>query len=199
MINIGFLLLAAGGSSRLGRAKQLLEWQGKTLLTHALDKAADLNFSQRLVVYGARKLEMERHLDQMDIPIVYNPDWSKGMSTSIKKGLETLLENQADLAAIFLCLVDQPLINQDHIKSMLGLHETYPQAIISAAYQDTFGVPAIFPKAFFPALKMLEEQGGAKKIIKKYQNSVISFPCPEAAFDVDTETDYAHLLKLKLH
>ncbi|MEM6376749.1 MAG: nucleotidyltransferase family protein, partial [Bacteroidota bacterium] len=67
--------------------------------------------------------------------------------------------------------------------------------IISAAYQDTLGVPAIFPKTYFQDLKMLQEQAGAKKIIKKYQNFVIPFPCPEAAFDIDTEADYTHLLK----
>ncbi|MEM6379696.1 MAG: nucleotidyltransferase family protein, partial [Bacteroidota bacterium] len=121
MLNVGLVLLAAGNSSRLGRAKQLLEWQGKTLIRHALDQSNDLAFSQRLVVYGARKLEIEPQLKQLAVPNTYNPDWSKGMSASIKKGLEVILKKQADLTAIFLCLVDQPFINRSHLQSMLEL------------------------------------------------------------------------------
>ncbi len=196
MPNIGLILLAAGSSSRLGRAKQLLDWKGESLLAHSLGQSSGLALSQRLVVYGARRLEIEPHLEQLEVPTTFNPDWRSGMGSSIKSGLKAILELQADLEGILFCLVDQPLISKQQFQSMLSVHQAHPLSIISASYNGTFGVPVIFPKGFFSALMALNEQAGAKKIIKKYQNQVILFPCPEAAFDIDTEADYSHLLSL---
>lgn len=195
MSNIAFVLLAAGSSSRLGRAKQLLTWKGKSLLEHRLEQSEGLDLSFRLLVYGARKSTIEGHLVGLKIPLVYNPDWANGMGSSIQTGVQEALSLEPDLEAVLLCLVDQPLVNQAHFASLIELHKAHPTSIIAASYQNVLGVPAIFPKAFFPDLMTLQEQAGAKKIIKKYQNQVIPFPCPEAAFDIDTEADYTHLLK----
>lgn len=196
MPNIGLILLAAGNSSRLGRAKQFLDWHGKSLLAHTLDQTNDLKLVQRLVVYGARKLEMERHLKALQVSHVYNPNWSTGMGSSIRTGLQAILDTGDELEAVLLLIVDQPLLKKHHLESILALHQAHPNRIIAASYQDTFGVPAIFPKSYFSALMTLKEQAGAKKILKKYQNQLIPFPCPEAAFDIDTEADYSHLFNL---
>lgn len=197
MSKIGLVILAAGNSSRLGRAKQLLDWKGQSLLAHSLGQSSGLELSQRLVVYGARSVEIEPHLKQLEVPTAFNPDWSSGMGSSIRSGLQAILELQADLEAILFCLADQPLIGKHHFQSMLNVRQVHPGFIISASYKSTLGVPVIFPKVFFPALMALNEQAGAKKIIKKYRDQVIPFPCPEAAFDIDTEADYAHLLSLQ--
>jgi molybdenum cofactor cytidylyltransferase len=127
--------------------------------------------------------------------MVYNPDWATGMGSSIRIGVKEILTKQADLEAILLLLVDQPLIQVSQLQTMLNLHQKNPTAIIAAAYKSTLGVPALFPKYFFPSLIDLKEQVGAKKIIKKFQDQVIPFSCPEAAFDIDTEADYKHLLR----
>lgn len=191
---IGGVILAAGASSRLGRAKQLLEYQGEKLIDRMVGLFTKLPLSEICVVYGARRAEIEPVITQLSVSTAYNPDWSKGMAGSLQAGLKTLLALNADLPAVLIALVDQPLLTKAHFSAMLEMHRANPESIIAAAYEDTQGVPAIFPSRFFPELLSQKTQVGAKKLIKIYADQVISFPCQEAAFDIDTEADYQRLL-----
>jgi molybdenum cofactor cytidylyltransferase len=192
----GGIVLAAGASSRLGRAKQLLEYKGERLIDRMVGLFSKLPLDECCVVYGARRAEMEPVITQLSVATAYNPDWSTGMAGSLQTGLKTLLELDANLSAILIALVDQPLLTITHFSAMLELHRVNPNSIIAAAYEDTQGVPAIFPSTFFPELLSQKVAVGAKKIIKKYADQVISYSCPEAAFDIDTEADYQRLLSL---
>lgn len=188
------LILAAGASSRLGRAKQLLAYQGETLLDRTVGFFTALPLSDFCLVYGARRTELQPLLEEVPIRTVYNPDWSSGMGSSLRRGLQALLAAQPELGAVLIGLVDQPLVHAEHLSGLIALHRQHPQAIIAASYDDTLGVPVLFPRTFFGELLTQKGQAGAKKIIKKYTGQVIPFYCPEAAFDIDTPEDYQRLL-----
>lgn len=191
---IGGIILAAGSSSRLGRAKQLLLFQGETLIHRSVSILKQLPLETIYLVYGARSSELEPELQKMSVPSIYNPDWSEGMASSLKVGLSAILEASPQLSAVLITLVDQPLVRPSHLAAMLQISQQHPAAIIAAAYNDLFGVPAIFPKTHFSAIMNQKGPVGAKKIIKKNKEQVIPFPCQPAAFDIDTEADYQDLL-----
>lgn len=188
------LILAAGTSSRLGRAKQLLVYQGQTLLSRIVDHFGALPLQDIGLVYGARRMDLAAELGQLEVAKVYNPDWATGMGSSLRTGLQLLLTRHPDLDAILVALVDQPLLTARHFTELLRIYEQHPGALVAAAYEDVLGVPAIFPRSCFPDLLTQNGQVGAKKILKKYAYQVIPYPCPEAAFDIDTEADYQRLL-----
>lgn len=99
-----------------------------------------------------------------------------------------------DLDAILIALVDHPLVTAEHYQALLDLCEANPDSIVATLHEGTYGVPAILPRFTFSDLLSQKGKVGAKKVIQKYQDSVVPFFCPEAAFDIDTESDYQRLL-----
>ena len=84
------VILAAGGSSRLGRPKQLLAWQGKNLLQHAVQTALEIT-TQPVVVTGAHADQLVAAVDASQVQVVFNPEWEQGIASSIRCGLQALL------------------------------------------------------------------------------------------------------------
>jgi molybdenum cofactor cytidylyltransferase len=195
---IGLILLAAGASRRLENfPKQLLEFRGKTLLRRAAENALASKCGKICVVLGANAGKLKREIDDFDCEIVVNENWANGMSSSLKCGLGKLLEVEPNLSAVVVMLCDQPLIDSATINRLTEVFSASRNQIIAAEYAETVGVPAIFARSIFDELMNLADDGGAKQIIKKHAASVGKISVPEAAFDVDTPTDYENLLKLK--
>ena len=153
-----------------------------------------LEHAQLVVVWGARKEEMEAPIQQLKVEHTYNADWAMGMGTAIKCGVSFLLQRHAQLEAIIVSLVDQVFVEKEHIDIMLETHQKESGKIIAAHYNGIMGVPALFPQAYFDELQSLAPQKGAGALIKKLKQNVIPFPLAEASFDVDTEEDYQMLM-----
>ena len=195
---IGLILLAAGASNRLGNfPKQLLEFRGKTLARHSAENALASECGKICVVLGANAEKIKREIDDLPIAIVVNENWQSGMSSSLKCGLEKLLEIEPNLSAVVVMLGDQPLIDSTIINRLIEAFSETQKPVIASQYAETVGVPAIFARSVFNEILNLSADGGAKQVIKKYAASVEKISVPEAAFDVDTRTDYENLLKLK--
>ena len=99
------ILLAAGEASRMGKAKQLLHYQGQTLIHRAVMSLLHAPCDRIVVVLGAHADSIRPGLTHLPVKIIHNPDWQEGMSSSIKKGMSLVPEN-AD--AVMISLVDQP-------------------------------------------------------------------------------------------
>jgi molybdenum cofactor cytidylyltransferase len=187
------IILAAGESSRLGQAKQLLSYQNKTLIEHIVEQATATNATKIVVVLGAFAERIRPLLAFANIEIVKNENWKKGMSFSLQKGLEKA-EN-ADYVLVLLS--DQPFVNTTLLNDIIEKAKTTDFPIIATQYNDILGVPALFKKATFNELNNLNEKEGAKKVIEKYaknqQVGIIHFE--KGAIDIDTMTDYERLLK----
>src|SRR5947209_8753927 len=104
MPDIGLILLAAGGSTRMGRAKQLLVYRGKTLLRRAADAAVGSGCTPIVVVVGADAAEATRELAGLDLTVEVNPAWERGMGTSLRAGLARLLRERPDATAVVVTL-----------------------------------------------------------------------------------------------
>lgn len=187
------IILAAGESSRMGRCKQLLEFQGVGLLDRCIATAIAIPQAQVVVVLGARAEEIRATLDPSVVAIVENPDWQNGMGSSIRSGLLAALATQPDLARAIFLTCDQPFLTTTIIDQLISSHERENSLIAASAYSATLGIPALFDRALFPELLALDSAGGARGIILKHRDRTTEIPFPEGAIDIDTPADHQQL------
>jgi molybdenum cofactor cytidylyltransferase len=104
MNKTGIVILAAGNSSRLGRPKQLLPYQGKTLLSHVVTEALAADLHPAVVVTGAYQTEIEDSLRGQPVALAFNPDWETGMASGIVAGLNAALAIEPLLQAMIVAV-----------------------------------------------------------------------------------------------
>ena len=195
-MTLGTLLLAAGGSTRLGSPKQLLEYEGKSLLRRAAESARAAVGGPVVVILGSGAGRIKRELNGLDVHPVTNPSWAHGMGTGVRLGIKTLEElAPGRVDAVLLMLCDQPLVGPE---ALARLQKAFRQSALSgalaaAAYNGTVGVPAVFGRAYFDEMSHLPDDAGAKQILRRHRPSVTEVPMPEAATDIDTREQYEHL------
>ena len=191
---IGVVILAAGTSSRLGYAKQLVEFKGKSLLQHSIDVSDSIEFDTNVLVLGARKDEIEGEIDLNGFEVVMNESWEEGMSSSINKGVLRSQELENELDHIVILLSDQPFVSKERIRELIEVQLNKNCQATFSEYAGDIGVPAIFSAEVFYDLKELKGDQGAKKLIhdKKLDYEIVKFE--KGNFDVDTVED-VELLK----
>jgi molybdenum cofactor cytidylyltransferase len=183
------ILLAAGNSTRMGSAKQLLDFGGRPMLRIAVESAQSSGCDPVIVVLGANEAEIRPALTGLDVGIVVNERWSEGMGTSIQTGIRAL-ENR-EIAGAILALSDQPFITSDFLRGLVESHRRSGKPIVAAQYSGTAGVPVFFAREMFPLLMELKPGQGCKGVILGRPAEALLVDCPEAARDIDTPEDYA--------
>ena len=186
MSKYGIIILAAGGSSRLGKPKQLLLYRGKPLIQNIIDAAEAVPELYTIVVTGAVPIEVNVHS-------CYNEEWPSGIASTIRQGLSELLKLQPQAAACIITVCDQPFITAEVLSSLIVRHEETGSGIAASGYAGTVGTPALFSSQYFDELLQLRGDEGAKKVIKKYAHDVAILPFPGGETDIDTAQDYQRL------
>jgi len=184
------VLLAAGSSSRMGQSKQLLSIDGKPLLLKAVDAALGSGANKTFVVIGSNDAAHRKIIDHLPLEIIFNPDWEKGMGTSLRVGVSNALKMIPEMEAVIIVVCDQPLVTSLLLKTLIQKYRTTKKAIIASAYENTIGVPALFNRSVFQKLLNLEDGHGAKKILMDMAESVELVDFPNGAIDLDTPEDY---------
>ena len=193
MPGVGLILLAAGGSSRLGHPKQLLPYQGRTLLRHAAQTALASQCRPVIVVLGAQADRLHLEMAGLEVLVADNPDWEQGMGSSIRAGLAVLEASAPDLTGVVLMLCDQPLITPDALDALIQAHADTVSPLVASEYGGTLGVPTFFSLALFPELHALSGEKGAKAVIARHASEAVALPLPAGVWDVDTAADYERL------
>jgi len=183
------VILAAGGSARMGSPKQLLPYRGRPLLRHAVETALATQCRPVIVVLGCRAEEFGEALSGLDVQTVTNARWEEGMGTSIQVGVQAAQGSGAD--SLILSLADQPLVTADLLDRLIQTHHQTGQPIVSSSYAGTVGVPVFFAKQFFAPLMALKPEQGCKGLILSNDECAVHLPCPEAELDVDTPEEFA--------
>ncbi|MBL7858041.1 MAG: nucleotidyltransferase family protein [Cyclobacteriaceae bacterium] len=191
-MNIGIILLAAGSSSRLGQSKQLVQFENKTLLRRTTEVALETKPHNVVVVLGSDEPVHRQLIADLPVKIVYNKTWEKGMGNSLKTGLHHLLNLDPTVDAVIILVCDQPYLKSENINSLITAFQSENIPIVASAYDDIMGVPALFGKSTFASLGSLDDQSGARKILRQYP-IVKSVPFPQGRIDVDTPEDLLHL------
>ncbi len=195
---IGIVILAAGTSSRLGSPKQLIRFENETLLRRAAKIALASKCRPVVVVLGARANVLRNELSGLDVEVVENAGWKKGLSSSIKIGLSKLLEINTRIQGVLLTVCDQPFLNVEIINQLTKKYNETRPPVVACRYADTLGIPALFDKSLFPQLKNLETKGGAKKLIEQFHSETTVVTFPAGVFDIDTPDDFLKLQKLEI-
>jgi len=190
MPNIGAVILAAGESSRFGRTKQVIEFRGKTLLRRVVDAASEAGCAPIAVVLGSTREEVACELEQTNAVAIENRNWRSGIGSSIRAGVQSLIDNNSQLEAVVLLVCDQPYVDRDVIKQLLVLRRKTIKPIVASSYADTLGVPALFDRSCFEELLALNDSNGAKPIILRDRERVAEFSFPEGKTDIDTLEDF---------
>ena len=183
---IAAVILAAGSGTRMGGPKALLTLQGESLLQRAVRLALEAGCQPVIAVVGA----WDPGAVNPGARIVRNPSTSEGMASSIRTGIAAVpLASDAAL----LMTVDQPGVDAELLRSLLGLASAAPFRPAACAYADTVGVPAVLPRRLFPELLALEGDRGAKALLLR--EGAATLPFPQGADDLDTPTDLARLTR----
>ncbi|ULQ52747.1 nucleotidyltransferase family protein [Flavihumibacter fluvii] len=189
------MILAAGGSSRLGEPKQLLPYKGNTLLRQAAETALNTGWQPIVVVVGAHHEAISKTLTGMKITLAENHEWNKGMSTSLQAGLAKAEELAPDLDALIFMVCDQPMVTTTLLQELLKTHWATGKPIVACSYKDVSGTPALFAREVFPSLRDLTGDAGARKLIKTLGNKVATIDFPDGYIDIDTKNDYESFIQ----
>lgn len=188
------IILAAGSSSRMGQPKQLLKVNDETLLIRTIKTvaAAGLSNIEITVVLGSNYEQHRDIVSPLKINIQHNIDWADGMGSSLKYGLKSIFAQK--LAGVLILVCDQPLLTPKHIQKLIQQFHVSPQSIVASHYNNTDGVPAIFPSTLFEQLLTIGDDQGAKKVLQQNRQNLISVDFPDGAIDLDTPEDYYKLI-----
>jgi molybdenum cofactor cytidylyltransferase len=187
---LGAVVLAAGGSSRMGTSKQLLRIGGTSLVARAADAALRSGADPVVVVVGADAARVRAEVASLPVLAVLNSQWATGLASSIRVGIDALLEAEPELHAVLVAPCDQPALSAEVICRLTDLHRSTDR-IAAARYNGRNGAPAVFGRADFGALSTLTGDAGARALLNSDVGSVASAELPELGSDLDTPADYA--------
>jgi molybdenum cofactor cytidylyltransferase len=180
------LVLAAGGSRRLGRPKQLLPYAGATLLDHTVAVARECEFDQLIVAIGGHSEKIRSRVDLRGADVVVNPGFGAGCSSSIAVAMDALDERAGELV---LMLGDQPGVVPGTVRVLLAARGDAPIAV--CAYDDGRGHPFAFGRERFDDLRALHGDKGVWRLLDERPADVKEVPMAgRVPLDVDTWEEY---------
>lgn len=186
------VILAAGGSSRLGQSKQLLDWKGKPFVRQAAETALAAGLRPVVVVVGADAAATRAPLEGLEVQIVNNENWEAGQSSSVKAGLATLSANTG--SALFM-VVDQPQLPIALIDALRAEHAGSLAPIVAPLVDGHRTNPVLFDRSTFPDFAALEGDMGGRAVFSRHQVTWLPWIDPTVSIDVDRPEDYDRLLR----
>jgi CTP:molybdopterin cytidylyltransferase MocA len=177
------VLLAAGGSRRLGEPKQLLRFGGETLVRRAACLGLATAPAEAVVVCGAHAEAVWNEVADLPLRRIVCTQWEAGLGESLALGLGAL-SGDIDGALVLLC--DQPALDAGHLLALRDAWRTDPARAAASAYAGVLGVPALLPRRWFRALSEGGHDRGARDLLRAHADQVHAIAAPPLAEDIDT-------------
>lgn len=193
-LNIGIVLLAAGSSSRLGKPKQLLQYNNQSLFRHSLNAALHSETEFILVVLGANADLLRKEMDTEKAYLISNVNWKEGMASSIICGMNALTKIAPAIEAVIIMVCDQPHITPLLLNDIIRTHQETGKKIVASTYEGITGPPVLFHKDIFSELMQLKGDFGARAIVQQFPDEVATVLFEKGNIDIDTREDYEMLL-----
>ncbi|NWF91276.1 MAG: molybdenum cofactor cytidylyltransferase [Syntrophaceae bacterium] len=189
MSGVSAILLAAGESRRMGVDKLSLPWGKKTIFEHCLDTLLRSKVREVIVVLKDRREGRRKDFKDRRVKVVINPEYRKGMSTSIRKGI---LAVDPRSHGILIALGDQPLLRTRTINALIDAFARRGKGIVVPSFRGKRGHPVIFHRDFERELRRLRGDVGGRSIIERYSEEVWTLPVKSEGVvkDIDTRKDY---------
>jgi len=192
-VRIGAVVLAAGGSLRMGQPKQLLPVGGRPMVRLVTEVAVSAGLAQIVVVIGAHAEAVRAALAGLPVGLVLNEAWADGLSSSVRAGLRAL---DPGTQAALLVLGDQPALTADLLRLLVDRYLATGAPIVAPFYEGQRGNPVLFDRALFSELSTVEGDRGGRILIDRYQGRVERVDVEDAAviMDIDSPQDYEGIL-----
>jgi molybdenum cofactor cytidylyltransferase len=189
----GIVILAAGSSIRLGQPKQLLIFEGSSLIKKIAKVALNVS-GEVVVVTGCQSKKVQAELLGLPLIIVQNEYFQEGVASSIRKGLNALIESFKGLEGAIFIVCDQPYLSVEVLNRLIQSAHKTGKRVIASAYGGTIGIPVLFHKSYFDRLLGLQGDIGAKNLIRENLPDVTTIDFPEGEVDIDTMQDYVAVI-----
>jgi molybdenum cofactor cytidylyltransferase len=190
---IAALVLAAGGSRRLGRPKQLEPWGETNLLGHVVARVAAFGVDEVWVVLGHDAERIIAETDLGDAGIIENPEWEEGIASSLRVGLDALTR-LSRCERVVVVIGDQPELSSEVVSALLSSHLSSGKPVSIPKYRYSWGNPVVVERSLWPRLMSLEGDEGARRLLQAHPDWVNEVWFSEQPpRDVDTESDVAEL------
>jgi molybdenum cofactor cytidylyltransferase len=189
------VILAAGGSSRMGQPKQLLKFRGTSLLRRAIDTAQAAGAEQIIVVLGAAADRLVPEVEATSATIVINDQWMEGVATSLRGGLAAV---GSDAKGVFIYPADMPLVTPEALRELARRQQVSGRPAAMTEAGGVRGVPVFITRSLFPTLMIQEGDVGGAQYLRAHPEAVeaVHFDDPDIVRDVDRPEDYSRLLEL---
>jgi molybdenum cofactor cytidylyltransferase len=180
------VVLAAGGSTRMGRPKQLAELAGRPLLAHALAALDETPVDRVLVALGGAAGEV---LDRVELgraePLVVE-GWAAGMGHVLAS---TLAQAGGDWRAVVVLLGDQPLIRGRAVARVVEAWRAGAGPVVTATYGGRPGHPRLFDRRLLPDLLRLAGDAGARDLVAAHPDWVHRVEVGDLGSDADVDVE----------
>ena len=196
------IVLAAGRSSRMGQGqhKLLLPLGDRPVLAHVVETVLASQARPLVVILGYQAEQVRTMLTPYasKLTSINNPDYQQGMSTSLCKGIETLMSFYPDVNGALIVLGDQPLMTSRILDSMIETKQVTGKRIITARYQGKRGNPTLFDASLFPELMEMTGDEGGRKVLERYRQEIAILDMRDDTpnYDVDTWEAYQQVVKI---
>jgi molybdenum cofactor cytidylyltransferase len=186
------VILAAGMSSRMGTAKQLLRWDDRPLLQHVLDKVRASSAAEMILVLGFEAEAIQREIEPQNVRIAINPNYQQGMGTSLKAGLAAV---DSEAQGALIVLADQPLVRPETLDRLIAEHQAGRAQILIPTYRGFRGNPVLLDRSVFSEVMNLSSDIGCRAIFGDHIDGIVKVPVDDVGIllDLDQRSDLAAL------
>jgi molybdenum cofactor cytidylyltransferase len=188
---VAAIVLAAGGSARMGRNKLLFPLSGETVLRRAVRRATAAGFEPVVVVLGHEADRTQAELNGLACRTVVNPDWEQGINRSLRTGLAAL---PAETSAAAVMLADMPLVTTEMLRTLVERWRDGTAPLVISDYEGVNAPPMLYGRPLFPELLAMEGEGCGKQVVRRHREEAASVAWPAAALaDLDLPEDYERM------
>jgi molybdenum cofactor cytidylyltransferase len=192
---VAAVVLAAGGSERMGMPKQLLPIEGQPMVRRVAQAVCEAGLAQVIIVVGAYAEAVEQALRGLPVEVVSNDTWAEGLSSSVRAGLGAL---RPEVHAALMVLADQPALTPGLLQSLVTRYRSTGARIVAPFSRGQRGHPVLIDRTLFPELMAVQGDQGGKNLLARLKVEIerVEWDDPVDLQDVDTLQDYEQARKL---
>ena len=196
MTRISAILLAAGESKRMGTNKLSLPWGRKTVLQRCLRVLLSSQVGEVWIVLNKQTWELGERLRGPRVKLVHNPQFKKGMSSSIRRGIQAMGQKSR---AVLIALGDHPVLNVNTVNALIRAYVEKKGTIIVPVYRGKRGHPVLFDRRYGKELLKLKRDVGARALLERHPKEVYEFNSKSegVVVDIDTWEEYRRRARVR--
>ena len=184
---IAGVVLAAGLSSRMGTNKMMLKVGGTSVVRRAVSTALSAGLDPVVAVVGHESARIRGELAGLCCTAVENPDYARGMNTSLRAGIRALPD---DVEAAVVLLGDMPLVDAEMLRSLADRFRSARPKLLVSTYGEVLAPPILYARGLFGELRALDDEACGKSVVKRHRGEAVELPWPvERLTDLDVPED----------